>query len=122
MTYSDQAGKARTDPRRPRAFGVCDQCGTWFNLRTLRWGMEYMGPGLQRTGFRVCSDCFDQPQDQLRPIILPPDPMPVADPRVEVAAIVTLPIGIYGQGTYGGCVYGIANTYGDAVYGTAKYD
>lgn len=32
---------------------------------------------------RVCSHCTDRPSNQLRTIILPPDPVPVLDPRPE---------------------------------------
>ena len=32
---------------------------------------------------RVCARCYDQPQEQLRAIILPPDPMPARGVRIE---------------------------------------
>jgi len=31
----------------------------------------------------VCEPCYDEPQNQLRAIVLPADPMPIVNPRVE---------------------------------------
>jgi hypothetical protein len=31
----------------------------------------------------VCDTCYDEPQEQLRAIVLPADPMPIINPRVE---------------------------------------
>ena len=85
MSYSNAHGRARVDPRNPQAFGCCDNCGEWRNLADLAWEQQWMGPNLLRTGFRVCRDrCLDVPQPQLRTIILPPDPIPVRDPRPEL--------------------------------------
>lgn len=42
-----------------------------------------MGPTLQWNGLLVCDQHYDKPQPQLRPIILPPDPVPVVLPRIE---------------------------------------
>jgi hypothetical protein len=36
---------------------------------------------------RVCSTCYDTPQEQLRAIVLSPDPPPVRDPRIEPYAV-----------------------------------
>ena len=83
MAHGDIQGSAYTDPRRPRAKAVCDYCGEWYLLSRLNKQMEFFGPTLKWTGFLVCSHCLDTPQDQLRPIILPPDPLPVVNPRQE---------------------------------------
>lgn len=77
------AGRAQTSPQNPRAFGVCDRCGCWENLDNLRFQFDYRGLKLQNLGIRVCSRCCDRPSPQLRPIILPPDPVPVLNPRPE---------------------------------------
>lgn len=46
--------------------------------------MEFFGPQLAWTGFLVCPDkCLDVPQPQNIPLILPPDPVPVKNPRPE---------------------------------------
>jgi len=31
----------------------------------------------------VCNDCYDTPQEQLRAIIVPADPVPVMNPRIQ---------------------------------------
>lgn len=83
MAWGDKAGYATTDPSQPRAFGVCDGCGAFYNLRSLRKQMQWMGPRLVWDGTLVCERCYCQPQPQLRPIRIPPDPVPVANPRPE---------------------------------------
>ena len=83
MGYGNLSGQARTNPRNPHAFGVCDYCGFWRNLYRLEKQFEFFGPGLQWTGYLVCHRCLDKPQDQLRPIVLPPDPVSVENPRPE---------------------------------------
>jgi hypothetical protein len=35
------------------------------------------------TRILVCNRCFDKPQQQLRAIIIPADPLPIRNPRVE---------------------------------------
>jgi hypothetical protein len=76
-------GKAQVDATRPRAFGVCDRCGFLYNLKDLKWQFDFAGIGLLNYRILVCSPCYDRPQDQKRPVILPPDPIPVANARVE---------------------------------------
>lgn len=44
--------------------------------------MIYAGPNLQNTFLLVCSRCYDRPTPQLKPRILPPDPLPIPNPRV----------------------------------------
>lgn len=76
-------GRARVSQNRPEAFGVCDQCGFTFQLRDLKWQVQWQGMQLQRIPYLVCRQCWDEPQEQLRTIILPPDPIPVDNPRPE---------------------------------------
>lgn len=83
MGYYNRYGKAEVNPDAPRAFGVCDRCGFWDNLHKLKWQMQWNATMLFNTRFLVCDDCYDKPQEQLRTVILPPDPVPVANPRVE---------------------------------------
>jgi len=81
-------GRARVDPKNPRAFAVCDRCGLLYNLKSLVAEMEWRGPRLMETGYLVCTvTCLDVPQEQLRPRILPPDPVPVFNPRPEAFAV-----------------------------------
>jgi len=44
--------------------------------------MDYAGAGLINRRLLVCKGCEDRPQDQLRSIVLPPDPVPIKNPRV----------------------------------------
>ena len=77
-------GRAQVDPNDPRAFGQCDRCGHWFNLRDLQWQFEWGGTRTFNTRVLVCTgnNCLDVLQEQLRSIILPPDPLPVLNARV----------------------------------------
>lgn len=83
MAYASKAGRAQVSSRNPRAFGVCDRDGFWYNLDQLFWQYEYRGPTLQNVWIRVCRRCLDVPQEQLRSISLPADPTPVWQPRPE---------------------------------------
>lgn len=76
-------GRAHIDVNNPRALGVCDFCGFLYNLQNLRWQFEWVGPQLRNQRMLVCRTCNDKPQEQLRTIVLPPDPIPVFNPRPE---------------------------------------
>ena len=66
---------------RPEPWGVCDRCGARWTHRRLQWQYEWRGLTLQNLRLLVCPPCLDVPQDQLKPIIIGPDPVPVRDPR-----------------------------------------
>lgn len=74
-------GRAFTDATSPRAYGICDRCGFQYNLYQLQYQYQYNGTTLYNTRYRVCPTCMDIPQPQLLNPILPPDPLPVNDPR-----------------------------------------
>lgn len=76
-------GRAHIDASNPRALGVCDFCGFLYNLQDLRWQFEWIGPRLTNQRMLVCRTCNDKPQEQLRTIVLPPDPIPVFNARPE---------------------------------------
>jgi hypothetical protein len=76
-------GHARVDPRHPAAFAICDCCGFLYNHRDLRWNTQWHGRELRSTGFLRCPKCIDVPNPGLIPIILPPDPVPILNPRRE---------------------------------------
>jgi hypothetical protein len=76
-------GHARVNPQSPRAFAICDRCGFLYNHSSLRSDVQWRGRQLQKTGFLVCNTCWDVPNPTLRPISLPPDPMPIRNPRSE---------------------------------------
>ncbi len=83
MAYASQSGRARTSIKNPRAFGVCDRCGIWYNHVDLRWQMDWAGASLINKRILVCRSCEDVPQNQLRAIVIPADPVPIMNPRVE---------------------------------------
>jgi len=83
MAYASRSGRARVSAKNPQAFGVCDRCGFWNNLVNLNWQHEWRGTTIQNIWIRVCRRCLDVPQEQLRAIQLPADPVTVWQPRVE---------------------------------------
>jgi len=83
MGYASRSGRARTSARNPRAFGVCDRCSLWYNHQNLQWQYDWAGASLINKRILVCNTCYDTPQNQLRAIVLPADPVPIVNPRVE---------------------------------------
>ena len=77
------SGHARVSAKNPSAFGCCDRCQFQFNLADLRWQFQWAGMHLQNIRLLVCRSCEDTPNQQLRSIILPPDPIPVFNPRPQ---------------------------------------
>lgn len=68
----------------PSSLGCCERCGFNYYHSELQWQFEYLGPSLQNKYILVCTrTCLDVPQPQLKPIILPPDPMPIQNPRTN---------------------------------------
>ena len=83
MGYASRSGRARTSSTRPQAHAICDRCAFRYNHVDLRWQYEWRGTSLQNIRLLVCSRCLDRPQQQLRAIIIPADPVPVRNPRTE---------------------------------------
>ena len=75
-------GRASVSSRSPRSFAICDRCGFLMNHDRLQWQFDYAGAGLINKRILVCSPCLDTPQNQLRSIVLPADPVPILNPRV----------------------------------------
>jgi hypothetical protein len=76
-------GRARVDPTNPQAFGVCDRCRFLYNLVDLVFQYEWVGDKLTNLWLRVCRRCLDKPHEFTRPAVLPPDPVPVWQPRPD---------------------------------------
>lgn len=76
-------GHFRVDSRAPVARAVCDRCGGIYNRTDLNFQFQWAGAQLQNLQLLVCPRCMDVPQPQLRTIILPPDPLPIPNPRIE---------------------------------------
>jgi hypothetical protein len=84
MSYASKAGRARTSARSPVSQAVCDRCSLWYSITDLVWQYDWRGTSTQNLWLRVCTrTCLDVPQEQLRAITLPADPVPVWQPRPE---------------------------------------
>jgi hypothetical protein len=83
MGYASKLGRARISARNPRAAGVCDRCGGVFNHVDLRFQFDWRGTALMNTRLLVCQRCEDMPQNQLRAVVIPADPMPIMNPRTQ---------------------------------------
>lgn len=81
MGYASKEGRARINSRSPSAAGQCDRCGFIYDFSHLRWQMDYSGAGIYNKRILVCEKCYDTPQQQLKVIVIPPDPLPVLNAR-----------------------------------------
>lgn len=75
--------RARTNPSSPRAWGTSDRNGMISNHQNLRWQFEWAGQKLVNKMILVSPDELDVPQRQLGTFIMPPDPTPIMNARVE---------------------------------------
>lgn len=80
---ASRTGRAYVNPNAPRAFAICDRCGLQYNRDALTWQFDWAGVVMINRRILVCSTCLDAPQEQRRTIILPPDPLPIDQPRTE---------------------------------------
>lgn len=83
MAYASKSGRARTSSTNPQAHAICDRCGGRYNHVDLRWQVDWAGSGLINKRMLVCNNCLDVPQQQLRAITIPADPVPIMNPRVQ---------------------------------------
>jgi len=83
MGYASKAGRARTDARNPQAHAICDRCGFRYNHVALRWQYDWRGASMMNIRLLVCDTCYDMPQEQLRAIVIPADPIPIQNPRTQ---------------------------------------
>jgi hypothetical protein len=80
-------GRAAVSMRSPQAHAICDRCGFEYLRAQLSWQLEWSGVKLQNLRLLVCKTCLDIPQPALKTIIIPPDPLPVLNPRPEQSAV-----------------------------------
>lgn len=83
MSRRPHPKRARTDPSAPRAWGTSDRNGMIYNLKDLRYQLQWRGTQLFSNGQLVGPDEYDVPNRQLGTIILPPDPVGVKNARPE---------------------------------------
>lgn len=76
-------GRASVNSNAPNAHAICDKCGFRYNHFDLRWQYQWVGPRIQNMRKLVCQSCYDTPQQQLRTIVLPMDPVPIMNARPE---------------------------------------
>ena len=81
-------GHARVSASNPEAAAICDRCGRLFSRSDLMWQYQWAGAQLINLRILVDQSCLDIPQEQLRSIVIPPDPIPVRDPRPQNFAVV----------------------------------
>lgn len=72
---------AHVRPSAPSAWASCDRCNDLYLHSELTWQYQWAGPRLQNLRLLVCRKCLDVPQPQLKPRILPPDPIPIMNAR-----------------------------------------
>ena len=66
--------------RASKAIGDCDRCGFTYKLNELRYQIE----DSKRNGLRVCNQCFDEDQPQLKLGELNiSDPQSLYNPRID---------------------------------------
>jgi hypothetical protein len=71
------------DQDHPEALGICDVSGQLYMRKDLVRQMVWRGESLVWTGFYVGKDQLDVPNEQARNPVLPPDPIPITDPRIR---------------------------------------
>ena len=86
---SGAKGRARVDPRNPRAYAICDRTGFRVQHNTLRWQFEWQGTQLQNQRILVRPESLDEPNPQLRAYSPPPDPVPIPNPRPDLSEMVS---------------------------------
>lgn len=89
MSYQPKGKFVTIDPDNPEALGICDYSGIIFMRKDLCRQMEWRGDQLVWTGFYVGQPFVDKPNQQNRTPILPPDPVPVLDPRPPFESQIT---------------------------------
>lgn len=83
MGISSLVGHASTDIGNPISSAICDICGQRWNHNRLDWQHEWQGNAVVNLRLLACPSCLDVPNEQLRALVLPPDPVPTKDPRPE---------------------------------------
>lgn len=76
-------GRTEVDTDNPACFAICDRSGFRRNLKDLSWQMQWAGQALLNLRLLVRPESLDIPQEQLRTLILPPDPPPILNARPE---------------------------------------
>ena len=73
--------KAQVNPAHLDSFAICDRCGELWNHSNLRWQWNWQGVELVNLQILVCPQCYDVPFLPGKVILIPPDPVPIQNPR-----------------------------------------
>lgn len=82
--------RASVNPTAPEALGTCDRCGFIYQHNQLKWQYEWTGNALTNLRLLVCYRCLDEPNPQFKALSLPPDPVPIENPRPNQWALYEL--------------------------------
>lgn len=78
-------GRAYVSRSNLQAWGCCDRCNFWYLRSELQWQFEWDAMQLYNKRLLVCTrTCLDVPFQHNRAIIVPPDPVPVMNPRPDL--------------------------------------
>lgn len=99
MAWANRAGHAVTDASFPVHQFQCDRCGQWWSGQHAINQVDWRGPRLMALNIIVCPPCNDVPFIYNRPIVTPPDPIPVRNPRPAQTNTGSNGWGIGGWGT-----------------------
>lgn len=94
-------GRAKVSNTQPVAFAICDRCGMRYNHDALHWQFDWLGPRLGNLRILVCERCLDIPFEHNRPIVVPPDPLPIRNPRPDLNQLGFAKTGVDRPSTFG---------------------
>lgn len=85
MGFRPHPKHAEVDPDNlgDAAWSTSDFNGFIYNHREMVWARQWAGPNLINLRYLVGPDEYDEPAEFLRTIILPPDPVPTLNARIE---------------------------------------
>lgn len=75
--------RAYASATRPEAWGQCDRCNRTYLHKNLTFQKKWQGIQLANLFILVCWECYDKPQENIRTLIIPPDPVPIMNARPE---------------------------------------
>jgi hypothetical protein len=86
MSIGQLTGTATISNGLATSWGTCDRCGKLRDYCDLAWQTQWSGFQLINLRLLCCTvhaggGCIDLPNETLRAIVLPPDPIPIQNPR-----------------------------------------
>ena len=79
--------KATCDPHALDPYAICDISGVLVNHSTMRFQDILAGNAFVNTGLLVAPGYYDIPNEQVRALRIPADPVPIANPRPQTWAL-----------------------------------